>query len=1148
MNLKRNNIIQKIYLCAIAISALTLGHLEVSAFSVDTYASSSVLSSGKWVKISVAETGIHLISDSQLRSWGFSDPSKVKVYGYGGQRIPDALTRANYIDDLPLVQSVKTSRGLFFYAQGPVKWTSVQSTRYIPAQNPFSSLGYYFLSDREAESSDIPVMETGVSSTEPATTFTGRTFHEVDEVSPGTTGHYLVGEDFRYTPSNTFNFDLPDRIEGTKVWTQVNFFSKTKNPSKMLYTVNGTALTQTYEDNIRGCDVSSSYVHGSDVTLRKEFDLSGDKLSLGLTHSSPSSTVIMANLDFIAVNYTRALKLRDGKLEFTLRTPAFTLDGATADTHVWDVTKPLQISRLATSANGNAVDCINQYTGTRSYVAWNESATFPSPSLVGNVANQDLHATEVPDMVIFTISDWRSQAQRIADYHSQADGMEVIVIDQETVFNEFSSGAPDVNSFRKLLKMYWDRGDTAGKTLRYALFLGRGVFDNRRITTDIKNLGYPTMPSWQTDTGADDNSSYTTDDIFAFLRDDSGTSTSSDYLCIAVGRIPAKSAENARELVDKLLTYNESMPVGEWRNHVMMVADDEDFGVHMTQSENMLTWMAKTTEGTDNFFFDKLYIDAYQRTAEGYPDAREQMFKLLNEGTMWWNYIGHASDHGWTHEKFLTMDDINNLYLRRYPVLFASTCDFLRWDRASESGAEVMFHNSAGGVIAAISATRPVYISDNGILSLAIGRYMFRRGDDGQLPTLGEIYRNAKNDMRPLVTQNGETRLGEKAANTNKLRYVLMGDPAMRLSAPSNIVKLHKINGVEIDPENPPSLMARQEATVEGAVYNSTGETVLTDFNGTLAMSLYDAEHSVTTLGNGQDGSPFVYDEQGNKLLTTNGAVTGGRFSFNIIMPSEIDDNYRPAAINMVATADNGTSALGCERNVYAYGSDDNAVPDTVRPVIESFYLNYSTFRSGDKVNAAPMALAKISDNRALNISTAGVGHQMTLYLDESTTFTDVSSFFTVSGESQREGDIAYQLENLQPGYHTLRLRVWDTAGNFAESTIEFTVDSDLAPKIYDVYSDANPASVEANFYITHDRPETTATVTITVYNLLGAEVWSSSATGRSDMFKSAPVKWDLRDKGGQRVQRGIYLYRASITTDGEQYETASKRIAVTGK
>lgn len=1147
MNLKLD-ILKKIYLCALI--ALSSSWLDAAAFSIDSYASSSVLSSGKWVKVSVAETGIHLITDSQLRSWGFSDPAKVKVYGYGGQRIPDALTAANYIDDLPQVQSVKTSRGLYFYAQGPVKWSTVLTTRYIPAQNPFSTVGYYFLSDREADEREIPVMPAGVSSGETVTTFTARTFHEVNEVSPGTTGHYLAGEDFRYTPSNTFTFDLPDRVEGTSVWTQVNFFAKTKNPSRLLYTVNGDQLSQSYEDDIRGCDISSSYIHGADATLRREFDMSGNRLTLGLTHTSASSSVITARLDLIAVNYTRALKLRDGKLDFTLRDVSFTIDGATADTRVWDVTDPLDISQLATTANGNSVSCINQYTGARSYMAWNESGTFPSPLFVKNIANQDIHATATPDMVIFTISDWESQAQRIADYHRNTDGMDVAVIDQETAFNEFSSGVPDINGFRRLLKMYWDRGNASGKPLRYALFMGRGVFDNRRLTAEIKALGYPTMPIWQTDTGADDNSSYTTDDIFAFLRDGSGSATSSDYLCIAVGRIPAKSLENARELVDKLMAYNESMPTGEWRNHVMMVADDEDSGVHMSQSEKMLYWMNETTPGADLFFFDKVYIDTYKRTAQGYPEARALMFKHLNEGTMWWNYIGHASDHGWTHEKFLTMDDIEDLYLRRYPILFASTCDFLRWDRADESGAEVMFHNSSGGVIAAISATRPVYISDNGILSLAMGRHMFQRDDDGRLRTIGEIYRNAKNDMRPLTTNpaTNEEILGSVSANSNKLRYVLMGDPAMRLVAPSNIAKIHKINGIDLDPENPPSLMARQELTVEGAVYGPTGDNVLTDFNGTIAMTLYDAEHSVTTLGNGDEGVPFVYDEQGNRLLSSNGSVSQGRFEINLIMPSEIDDNYRPAALNMLATADDGRAALGCERNLYAYGTDENAAADTERPVIESFYLNHSSFRSGDKVNPAPMVLAKISDNRAINTSTAGVGHQMTLYLDESKTYTDVSSYFTITGESQQEGEIAYQMENLQPGYHTLKLRVWDTAGNFAESTIEFIVDNDQAPKIFDVYSDANPASVEANFYISHDRPDAKATVTISIYNLLGAEVWSSSATGRSDMFQSTPVKWNLCDKAGHRVTRGIYIYRASITTDGEQYESATKRIAVTGK
>lgn len=1147
MNLKRH-IIHKILSTAITLAALLFATPGAAAFDVDVYAASSVLNSGKWVKISVAETGIHLISDAQLRSWGFSDPAKVKVYGYGGQRIPDAMTLGNYTDDLPMVQSVKTSRGIFFYAQGPVNWVNAQSSRFIPAQNPFSTLGYYFLSDRDADAADLPLTSKGVATEAPATSFTEATFHETNLSSPGTTGHYLVGEDFRYTPSNTFTFDLDDRVEGTKVWAQVNFFAKTKNPSRLLFTVNGTQLEQTYDDNIKGCDVTSSYIHGTEAIIRKEFDISGNKLSLNLTHSSPSSTVLTANLDLIAVNYTRALKLSDGKLLFSLYNPAFTLSGASSETHIWDVTDPLKISQIATTADGNAVSCVNQYTGLRKYAAWNESASFPSPEFVENVANQDIHASETPDMVIFTISDWKDQAQRIADFHTQADGMKVAVIDQRQVFNEFSSGVPDVNGFRRLLKMYWDRGNANGSPLRYALFMGRGVFDNRRITSAINQLPYPTMPIWQTDNGYDDNSSYTTDDILAFLADNAGTSLASDMLCIAVGRFPVTSAENARELVDKLLEYNQAMAAGEWRNKIMMVADDEDNGIHLIQSENMLTWMAYSSPGSGNFFINKVYLDAYTRTAEGYPEARNAMFRQLNEGVTWWNYIGHASDHGWTHEKFLTMDDINDLYLRRYPVLFASTCDFLRWDRSSQSGAEALFNNNAGGVIAAISSTRPVYISDNGLLSLAISRYMVRRNASGQLPTLGQIYANAKNDIRPVSEDRntGEPILGDRVANSNKLRYVLMGDPAMKLVAPSNIVKLHKINGKPIDPDNPPTLMARQEATVEGSVYGPDGSSVLTDFNGTVAISLYDAEHSVTTLGNG-NGVAMVYDEQGNKLLSTSGAVTGGRFSIKIIMPSEIDDNFRPAAINMAATADDNRSAIGCERSIYAYGSDPNAATDSIAPVIESFVLNHPSFLSGDKVNASPMVLAKITDNRAINISTAGVGHQMTLCLDGSTTFTDVSSFFSVSGDSQSEGDIAYQLESLQPGFHTLKLRVWDTSGNFAESSIDFTVDNEVSPKIYDVYSDANPASVEANFYISHDRPDAKATVTITVYNLLGAEVWSASATGRSDMFKSAPVKWNLCDYAGRRVGRGIYLYRAAITTDNEHYETAAKRIAVTG-
>ncbi|WP_301747595.1 hypothetical protein, partial [uncultured Duncaniella sp.] len=80
------------------------------AFSPDIYTGHSVLSRGRWVKLSVEQTGMHLIPIADIRAWGFDNPGNVRVYGYGGRRIPDRLSLENYIDDLPMVQSEMTPR------------------------------------------------------------------------------------------------------------------------------------------------------------------------------------------------------------------------------------------------------------------------------------------------------------------------------------------------------------------------------------------------------------------------------------------------------------------------------------------------------------------------------------------------------------------------------------------------------------------------------------------------------------------------------------------------------------------------------------------------------------------------------------------------------------------------------------------------------------------------------------------------------------------------------------------------------------------------------------------------------------------------------------------------------------------------------
>lgn len=1109
--------------------------LTARAFPLSTYADHSALAEGTWVKVSVSETGMHKISATQLRNWGFTTPSKVKVYGYGGARISDQLTQANYVDDLPQVQQVTGSDGsIYFYAVGPTTWKSAVTGRYYPSQNPFSTVGYYFLSDRDADDLEIPTMATVTTQSAAATNFNDRLFHETDQVSIAQTGHYLVGEDFRYTPSRTFSFDLTDCEQDSAVWMQVNLASAITGSTGLLkFTANGTALTQSSTDIVRTY-TGASYVYAVETTTRKTFVLGSDKLQLGITLSS-SGTITSAYLDHIAINYTRKLKLNNGRLNFTLDTPAGILSEAPSGTYLWDVTKPLAIEALPTqSAGTNSLKWVNEYTGTRSYAAWTESGTFPSPTFVERVANQDLHGLATPKMVIFTVPALKAQAERLADIHRAEEGFTVEVIDQDDVFNEFSSGTRDVVSFRKMLKMLYDRGEASDSvtSLEYACFFGRHFFDNRRLTSEGQNINWTPTPTWEAESGIDDNTSYVSDDHCAFLADNSGITTSSDKLCIAIGRIPVTSVTEATAWVDKYLSYLNSSSKGDWKNHIFMLADDKDSGVHMRQMTDSRNNMLATDGGT-NFFYDMVYTDEYEEIGSAYPQARTNMFRYLDEGQTWWFFVGHGNYYSLTHEKMLTTEDISSLYLKKIPVMYAATCDFARCDNSEPSGAERLLLLDGGGVMGICSATRPVYIADNGLLTKAVGNTIFARNEDGTLPRFGQVIQRAKNAL---------------GSSTNKLRYVTLGDPAMKVTIPDNIIVVDKVDGKEIDPEDPPTLATLESAVLEGYIADGLGQ-MLPNFTGVIQATLYDAEESVTTRGNkspdADDGKAETFDRQGTRLYAASDSVVNGRFSVTIKVPGEIVHNYRPAAVNMYAHS-SSEEAIGCFRDIYVYGfGEDNG--DDTPPVIESFYLNHPTFTNGATVNSSPMAIAEVSDDVAINLSSAGIGHQMVLTLDGSTTYNDVSNYFTPSASRQGAGTINYPLEDLVDGEHTLRLRVFDSSANLAEQTITFKVDAKESPSIIDVYTDANPASSTANFYVSHNRPDAMVTVGVTVYNLLGRVVWSSSASGRSDMFTSCPLTWDLTDQAGRRVQRGIYLYKATLTADGQETSTSAKRIAVTG-
>ena len=153
-----------------------------------TYAEHSVLQKGKWVKISVDQTGIYQLTYQDLQNMGFSHPENIKVFGYGGNMLSEHFNQeARLADDLPEIpiHMEKGNDGIFntgdyilFYAQGPTKVTyNSNSSSFTHTQNPYSTKGYYFLTTDAGQGKRISIQaaEDGKSFTtitKPIATFT----------------------------------------------------------------------------------------------------------------------------------------------------------------------------------------------------------------------------------------------------------------------------------------------------------------------------------------------------------------------------------------------------------------------------------------------------------------------------------------------------------------------------------------------------------------------------------------------------------------------------------------------------------------------------------------------------------------------------------------------------------------------------------------------------------------------------------------------------------------------------------------------------------------------------------------------------------------------------------------------------------------
>ena len=1097
------------------------------------YASESVLNSGKWVKIQVAEDGIYKLTAADLKKMGFSNLDKVAVYGYGGWPLDEDFS-TTYIDDVPEVAVWRSADYLLFYGKGPRKWEYSSSDKsFIHTNNPYSNYGYYFVSEKETTGRTMEKAASAAGATLQVTTFDDYVLHEEELVSVNSSGRELYGESFTSTLSRDFTISVPG-ITNDEGKATLSFISRGNGTITM--NVDGNALIS------GSVSVPSDEYEVARELYRERAWMAdkGETVKVNIGYSTTGHKNV--HLNYFRLQMKRQLKVYDNYTFFRSlsargNASRFVIQGADASTLVFDVTDGVNPQQMETSLNGTELSfSIPASASLREFVVVKPSQ-IKAPVTVGEVANQNLHALPQQDMIIIAQPNFTTQAERLAEAHRTKDNLTVRVVTPESIYNEFSSGTPDATAYRRFMKMFYDRKTSEADAPKYLLLFGDGSFDNRKLTSAWKSVDMSNMLlTYQTENSLS-SQSYVIDDYFGFLDDaDNKKSLQNKKLCLGIGRFPIRTVEQAIQMVDKVISYMENKNTGSWKNNLCFMADDgSNTDGFMTEHMEFADQLAGYVESEHpEFLVNKLYYDAYKKdmTAGTYPDVRSGLQKLLKDGLLLFNYTGHGGTTALSDEKVLTQTDINQFTYTHLPVWVTATCDFTRFDDLNTSAGEDVFLNKSSGGIALFTTVRVAYSRPNFPINDNVIRNLFER-NNGRRRTLGEVMQATKNTLSSVY----------------KLGFCLIGDPAVKMAYPEFGMKVTTVNGQSVD-GNSISFKALEKITVEGEVLDASGQLV-TDFTGIVNPTVKDSKVTVTCLKNSnKDDSPaFTFTDYPNTIFIGNDSVRNGKFSFTFTVPKDISYSNLQGKMNLYAVdTESGNEAQGNFDNFIVGGTSDTAETDTIGPEIRALYLNDTTFVDGGQVNTTPYFVAELWDKSGVNITGSSVGHDMMLVIDESTVLSyNLNSYYELLLGEDGTGIVKFPIPALEPGKHTAEFWVWDILNNSTVRTFTFEVVEGLKPFLFDVIATPGIAREQVTFHLMHNRPESRMRVGIMVYDLAGRQLWKHEESGTSGLFENYTVSWDLTS-GGARMRPGVYIYRAAISTDNSKDATKARKFIILGE
>lgn len=1119
---------------------------EVSKDIYKTNAKNSVLSEGAWYRFEAPEEGLYRIGRDELAVYGIDaasvDPRTIRIYNNGGITVPEAVTEPGdadyeyYPEDLEelAITVVGQEDGSFdagdyilFYGRGTGFWEydSLKGNM-VRRFHPYDTENFYWITSGGKQGKRITTKQSlQVSNPIIQETSYAYKFHDEDKINVGKTGRYSVGDEFSSTmKSRTYTTMLEGLVPGDTIGYHYNFVNASEASVPFTLSEHNTILLN---KTLKGYG-SYLYSHGILDSNSVEYvgSLSENRSLFKIEYDADGSATF-GYLDHFEIYYRRYLRSENDVMMFYSPSKEGTYEYrlsnfSNSNIVVYDVSENAHVKQISNPVMHSGSEYrfqVQEQGGTISRYLAVCMDKVKSPVNAVKIENQNLRgALKEADYIIITHKNFLEQAERLANYReNQAKvPLTTCVVDVDEIYNEFSGGMVDVGGIRNFIRYAYFNWNPRPQ---YVFLFGDGDYDYKNLEGANRNF----IPPYETVELYDEIDSYCTDDYYAFVDGND------KIVDLGIGRIPAQTTEEAKNYVDKVISYESSTDKGPWKNLITLVADDNtttsgsEVPHHTRQSESLSKYVIPTA-----YSLKKIYMPTFEtvQTSLGRrkPEMNKAVIDAMNEGCVLYNYIGHGSPELWAHERIFEMSiSIPRIVNDKFFFLTAATCDFGYYDKTDiQSATEVMLLKENAGAIGAFTATRPVYSTYNAQLNEDLYDEMLNsnRVENNYPIAIGMAYY--------------KTKLTNSIPNDRK--FHLFADPGLRLSLPQYNARMDSVNGTSLSSEV--QVSALSTVCIKGTILKE-GYERWNDFSGEGILTVYDSEFDLPLTELGVNEKMRV---NGGIIFRGRVSISNGEFSSEFVVPKDISYENENGKIVLYFFNDE-VDGVGSSKNIVVGGTNANAKNDGNGPEIEIFFDNIE-YDNTYMVGPNSTLLVQLNDETGLNTTGSGIGHKIEGILDDDKANPiDFSSYFTGDLDAGgKSGVVSYPFSDLEEGDHTLQIQAWDVFNNSAEASTEFKVVNTDEVKIDYVMNYPNPFSDNTTFTFQHNMTGL-LNVRILIYTIAGRKIKELEQLWVNDRFVRIP--WDGRDEDGDEVANGTYLYKVIVASEanGESHTVLGKLV-----